>query len=61
MKPCAICKAPRACWGYRYPGPRSAIPEGRKGYLWACTNCRPSAEARWLAATQPDQGRIAGE
>ncbi|MFN3646259.1 MAG: hypothetical protein ACK4S2_07055 [Gemmobacter sp.] len=48
--PCTICGAGPAPFGYRLPGPRAALPPGRRGYLWACAAHRSAAEARRDAA-----------
>ena len=48
--PCSICKATPAPFGYRLAGLLSALPVGRRGYLWACEAHKSDAEARWRAA-----------
>lgn len=51
---CAICGEAGAGFGYRLPGPRSALPEGRDGYLWVCAKsaCHEAAQARQDAAVK---------
>ena len=58
-RPCAICGAANAPFGFRYPGGRRAQPIG-KGTLWVCGAHRAEGESRWRAATQPKQRRAAG-
>jgi hypothetical protein len=48
--PCSICKATPAPYGYRRAGPFSALPAGKRGYLWACADHKADAEARWRSA-----------
>ena len=47
---CHACGKP-AAHGYRLPGPRSQLPEGKSGYLWACNDHKSAAERRWKTAT----------
>jgi hypothetical protein len=63
MPACHLCGASMGLYGYGWPGPHSKKPQGKRGFLWACAECRPQAEARWSAATgqksdnpQPQQG-----
>lgn len=39
-----------APFGFRWPGLMSEVPDGRRGYLWACKEHIDKAEARRDAA-----------
>lgn len=65
--PCAVCGVPGAPYGYRLPGLLSALPAGRRSYLWVCRDHRAEAEARQAAAARqglppmaPKQGELFG-
>lgn len=55
--PCIVCRAPNSGFGFRWPGPRKDIPDGKRGYLWACAEHREDGERRMRAAIDRHLGR----
>lgn len=55
--PCIVCRAPNSGFGFRWPGPRKDIPDGKRGYLWACAEHREDAARRRDAALDRHHGR----
>lgn len=54
---CIVCGADSAMFGFRWPGPRSDIPKGKNGYIWACADHREEGERRMRAAIDRHFGR----
>jgi hypothetical protein len=59
---CNLCGAESAPFGFRWPGPVSALEGKKRAYLWACEACKGAAEARWKGAaagpiSQPESPR----
>jgi hypothetical protein len=59
-RPCDICGASRAPFGFQLPGGRAAQRPGTRP-LFACRGCRAAAQARLEAALEkarPGRGKI---
>lgn len=50
MGPCRICGTERSPWGFRLPGPFTALK--RRGYAWACDDHRADVAALQTRATR---------
>lgn len=50
-RPCDLCGAARAPFGYTLPGGRAAQKKGQRP-LWSCLACRPVAEDRRATALE---------
>ena len=53
----AGCARP-ASLGFRYPGPRSEVPDRFRGYIWACSEHVDGAEARIAAMVAEVSGGL---